>query len=430
MFYTRNALILLTSLLGSATALKFPAESKTGSLVEIKSELLQSSTELTPSDAKLALATGTTNGKDPMQLKVHIGNVYMSTAQLAYGGSIMAMFVVVVVMYWYRGVFTILRVLVYLGALSTMTLTIKSILANYGYNYPKIISFSHFAACGVACFGIMAFRHIKHGAPFPVPTLKEQITGIFPVAVGFALGIGFNNMALSYAGAGFVEMVGSSTLLCVVVLTLLMGKPFNAMLGWPLLVVGIGVCMCATGELKFSTLGIFFAFGANFMRALKGVLQQHLLCAAEDSTRTKLDPHELLAWMSLPSMAIMLGWSLVADGAAPFVDLVNNDNLLGLLFAMLISCSNAVILNLSNLFLTKDLGALGVNVTGQLKGILIILGSVAIMGERISMVQLLGYITIVVGAAGYNVIEKAETDALNKKQAQFAEKTPLIKRVC
>eukprot|EP00746_Dinoflagellata_sp_MGD_P012249 gnl/MRDRNA2_/MRDRNA2_126011_c0_seq1.p1 gnl/MRDRNA2_/MRDRNA2_126011_c0~~gnl/MRDRNA2_/MRDRNA2_126011_c0_seq1.p1 ORF type:complete len:424 (-),score=78.25 gnl/MRDRNA2_/MRDRNA2_126011_c0_seq1:9-1280(-) len=415
---TRSHIFQVIAVLGyltSVTALKVTTES------EIAINLLSSSSDLTPTEAKVAVSTSAED--DPMQrVLMNIAGVPVKASQLVYGCSIALMFGIVMVLYYYKGVFTILRILSYLSALSTITLTIKNIYANYGYNYPKIVSFAHFAACGAVCFSIMAYKTLKKGDPFPVPTLKEQLTGIVPVAAGFAMGIGFNNMALVYAGAGFVEMIGSTTLLSVVVLTVLMGKRFNLAFTWPLLVVGAGVCMCATGELRFSTLGIMFAFGANFMRALKGVLQQHLLCPDSDSGRTKLEPHELLAWMSLPSMAIMLGWSLAAEGIAPFADFASHTHLLGLIAALIVSCANAVILNISNLFLTKDLGALGVNVAGQLKGILIILGAVAVMGERVQFMQILGYAIIVLGAAWYNNVEKAELEAVKKEEA------PLLKQ--
>lgn len=380
---------------------------------ELSSELLAVSPEVTPSDAKVAAM-------------VNIGGLSMSAAQLTYYSSFLAMFGIVVVLYWFRGTLTILRILAYLTALSTIMLTIKNIYSNYHYNFPKVVSFAHFVACGAVCFTLMAVSHLKEGKPFPVPTVKEQLTGICPVAASFALSIGFNNMALSYAGAGFVEMMGSTTLLWVVMLTLAMGKAWNGALNLPLVVVSVGVCMCATGELRFSTLGILFALGASLMRALKGVLQAHLLIADDECNRTKLEPHELLAWMSIPSAAIMLGWSLMTDGAAPFVQFVTHDRLLGLVLAISISCANAVILNLSNLFVVKDLGAVGVNVTGQLKGIMIILGGVAVLGESVQMMQIIGFGTVVGGCAWYNMVEKGEKEAVEKKLGALSEKTTLV----
>merc|ERR1719269_34020 len=110
--------------------------------------------------------------------------------RLLYGASILAMVVIVTAVYFNRGFLVVFRVLAYLLALSTMTLTVKSVYANHGYNFPKFVSCCHFVSAGLLCFGIMAWRKQTEGTPIAVPSLKQMGTMITPTALAFAGGIG------------------------------------------------------------------------------------------------------------------------------------------------------------------------------------------------------------------------------------------------
>merc|ERR550537_905809 len=118
--------------------------------------------------------------------------------------------------------------------------------------------------------------------------------------------------------------------------------------------------------------------------------------------------------MSIPSLAIMLTWSVFTEQHVldPFL----GDKALGLIFALFVSCVNATMLNVAVLYVIKDLGAVASNLAAQLKGILIILGGVAMLGESVAMQQIGGYGVIVGGVYWYNSIEKkAKEEAKDEK---------------
>merc|ERR1719238_2129567 len=101
----------------------------------------------------------------------------------------------------------------------------------------------------------------------------------------------------------------------------------------------------------------------------------------------------------------MMTWSLVTEGIEPFALLAGKDSL-ALILAIGVTCVNACILNVANLFVIKDLGAVATQLAGNLKGILIVLGGVAMLGEQVQLIQIGGYGFVVAGVAWYNKVDK------------------------
>merc|ERR1719329_1527933 len=104
-----------------------------------------------------------------------------------------------------------------------------------------------------------------------------------------------------------------------------------------------------------------------FARSFKTTLQQRIMTG---EAKDKFDPVTLLAWMCIPSALLMSVWSLSVEGLAPFMMLQASPKRRSLCFFLAISCGNACVLNLSNLFCTKDLGAVGVQLVAQMKSVL------------------------------------------------------------
>lgn len=322
----------------------------------------------------------------------------------------------VMVLYWSRGLIVIFRVTLYLLSLSTMTLSVENVFETCDFDFPKFVSALHFTSCGVMSFGILVYQRYMHGTPILIPTQKQFLGYILPISFAFAMSIATNNMALVHMGAGFVAIIGSCTPICIVLINLSMGRPFHCKLMLPVLLVCGGMAMCATGELNFSTLGFLLAFAAAALRALKSALQ-HELMDSRDSSRKPMAPVDLLAWMSLPALLVLLVWSILSEGTAPFARLASKE-WLPITWAVGISCINAMMLNVLGLFVIKDLGALGGSITAQLKGFLTIFGGAALFGESIRYMEISGYCIIILGAYWFT---RAEQEA--KKQCEEKETT-------
>jgi len=346
--------------------------------------------------------------------------------KLVYISSLLVVAVLVIGIFFNRGFIVILGIIAYLFSLSTITIAMKSVFSNQKFNFPKFVTSAHFLCCGVLCFGIMMYRQMKGQKPVAVPSMKQMWGQIFPIAVAFAASVGANNVALVFCNAAFAEMMSGLTPVCVIFINLIEGKVFDLQLLCPVLAVMAGVCMCAVGELKFSVLGFFIIFIATCLRAFKINLQQKIL--GNQSPEEKLEPVELLGWMSPPCLMVMALWGGLTEGFEPIVQL-NAGQGLDITLAIGVTCVNACILNVTNNVVIRDLGAVGAGLTAQLKGILVLMGASVMLGEVIQLQQIAGYIIVAGGVYFYNKIDKDIRDAETKKMdiEDEREKAPLSK---
>lgn len=288
-----------------------------------------------------------------------------------------------------------------------MTLTVKNVYNVSAFHYPKWLTATHFISGFIVCSAVMLYRRLVDGKGIPVPTTRQFFSGILPIAISFSASIGASNMALVGSNAAFVEMVSASGPLCTVLASVAMGLPFKFHKVWPVILVTVGMCVCATGELKFSMLGFCLALFATLARAVKASLQQLLMSNMDN--QVKLDPIELLAWVCPPSILIMLTWSWLTEGSQPYWALAESDPSLRLHGSILLTCFNACVLNVSALFVMKDLGAVAMQLCGQLKGAIVVIGGVAIFGEHVTSVQTLGFALEMIGAFWYNSLDQRRT---------------------
>jgi drug/metabolite transporter (DMT)-like permease len=317
-------------------------------------------------------------------------------AQAIYFSGLVVMGALVCWMYFERGTRVVLAVLCYMFSLSSMTLTIRNVYVNFNFHYPVWLTASHFLFTALIGLCILFHQHKQVGTPISVPPLSQFVKGIFPVSLVFAISIGSANLGLLYTNAHFYEMVGATTALATAGLGACLGRPFNRALVPPVLLVTLGLMTCAFGEIVFSAVGFTFCAMAVITRALKSIVQHQLL---DGSIGSQLTPIQLVVWMSLPSFAIMAIWSLYTEGTQPFYDFYLNVGTQG---AVLLTVVNACILNTAALYVLQNLGPVAQQLAGQLKGVLSVLGSVALFSEQVTVQQIIGYSIIIGGVTWYN----------------------------
>lgn len=221
---------------------------------------------------------------------------------------------VVVLLYWSRSASEICSIVVYLIALSTVRLSVKAVFIGYGFRYPLAVSAVHFVAAAVAAFSALLYRQKYKGRPIPVPTSREFVCTILPIAVCFATCIGVGNKVLELCSVALTEILMATQPLMSIPIVILLGMSFDMWLLLPTCLVVLGCVICSLGDVHFSGLGLALAILSNVLRAAKASLQQKMLTGDQ---REKFDPCTLLAWMSLPSAALMFAWSAAVEGGAP-----------------------------------------------------------------------------------------------------------------
>jgi solute carrier family 35 protein C2 len=327
-----------------------------------------------------------------------------------------------------RGFWVFFGVWTYLAALSTMMLTVKWVFATYSFHFPKFLTALHFLCGAIVSATLLVRRKHQEGIPFPMPSWRRFWTLIFPISLAMVASIGSNNMALVHASVAFAEIIASTNCLVVVAMVVLFGMPFYLQLLFPVAIVAVGAVVSISGEINFSLLGFLLCVSAVVFRALKSTLQQKLMT---DDTEAKLNPLELLFWVCGPSLAVMLTLSLVSEGVEPYRQILTTERgtLWGMLFAIFVSCVNATVLNLAQLFVTKDLGAVGAQLASQSKSVLTVMGSMVLFGDPVTMREISGFAMVLTGVYIYTRMEqslkegakkKGESDNLNK----LAEEDP------
>jgi len=320
---------------------------------------------------------------------------------------------IVIFIYGPNGPAVVASVLTYVLALSTMKLAVKWVFQTHSYPFAKFVTSLHFIAGAVVTYTILRRRHV----PIPQPTAREFVMMICPIALAVALSIGANNMALLHISAAFTEIIGATTCLTTIALVIIMGMPFNKWLTLPACVVAFGCALGSGGEINFNLIGTVLCFSSNIFRSLKVVMQQKLLIG---ESKDKFDPVALLFWISLPSAAVMLLSSCLTEGFAPYTAFVGREasEVHGLVFAILVSCVNATILNLAQLYVTKDLGAVGSQLVAQAKMILTVLGGLVLFGEAFTQLEVIGFMLALVGVYAFSRMDQAFKEEQKKLESE------------
>jgi len=346
-------------------------------------------------------------------------NRSMDLLKVVFIGCIMLAAGIIACMYYQRGAVTVISIAGYLISLCTMSNMIRNIFVNYDFNYPQFVTALHALCSCIVGFVILQHREKTTGAKITFPTVATLLKGLGPVAFCFALNLGCANLALLHSNTHFYEMFSATNILCTFGLGALLGRPTSPKLLPPLLLVSVAVGAVAFGEMRFSVLGCAFIFASVLFRGFKAQLQSMLMAPGVMSQT--FDPIELVCWTSALTFVIMMTWSAINEGFAPWRDFDE----IGVIGAVGLSCVNAVILNTAGLFVMKEVGPLGQQVIGEMKGILACLGAVAVFGEIITLQQIIGYSLVVVGAQWYNrchmQVQEEEREAKDKVQASTAK---------
>lgn len=321
---------------------------------------------------------------------------------------------IVGIIYTNRGRFTCGAIILYVLALSSMSNLIKNVYVFHEFTYPQWLTASHFCTTAVISFLVLVWR----SPTISIPTASTLCCGILPVGMVFGLSIGFANRGLLYCNAYFYEMFSAMTCLVTAGMGACLGRPLGAALIPPLLLITIGLLIVASGEVEFSLLSVVFIFLAMVFRGLKAQLQNLLM--SPDGGFQQLDALELVFWSSLICFAFMATLSVIQEGTTPFIAVQD----LSTFRAVFASAAAACVLNISALYVLKELGPVAQQAVGTLKGVLAIVSSVAVFGEMPSVQEVFGYGLLIIACTWYNRVDAQQKREAARSRAK--EDTPLV----
>mmetsp|Transcript_69961 Transcript_69961/g.138589 ORF Transcript_69961/g.138589 Transcript_69961/m.138589 type:complete len:446 (+) Transcript_69961:78-1415(+) len=329
---------------------------------------------------------------------------------------------IVTFLYGGRGWVAVCSILAYLFSNSMMKLTMKWVFETNNFKFPFFVTALHFAAGTLASLMVLLLRK----KPFHLATCREFFFMAIPIGVTIVTCVGAGNLSLVLCSAAFTEVIGSSTCLITVAIVILSGLPFNHSQIFPAFLVAVGCAISSIGEMHFSLVGLIMCFLANIARSVKVTLQQKTMTG---EVKEKYDPCALLFWTCMPATVLMTVCSMASEGLAPWhrAKAVMSEGatsegpsaFMRLCVAVLSSCLNATILNLAQLWVTRDLGAVGSQIIVQSKTILTVLGGMALFGEPVTWLEGVGFITVFLGVFLFSYAERVAKDRFELER--FAE---------
>lgn len=221
---------------------------------------------------------------------------------------------------------------------------------------------------------------------------------IFFLSQTLALCVVLSVASFKYVEVSLEQALSASTPAFTALLgVLILGKREKWRVWLTLLPVVGGAMVSAGGEPTLHVLGVTLIFLSNIMRATKSCMQELLL------GRDAMDSLNLLRWMSVFSMTTLLPFSFILEGPAVIherLTKVYRDE--KLLLALLANCCGAFMTNLTQFMVTEHVGALSMQVLGNLKNVFTAGVSVFIFHNEVTAQGLVGYTITMLGAVVYH----------------------------
>lgn len=296
------------------------------------------------------------------------------------------------------------------------------------FRLPIFLTFMHMCVAYLCCEIVLSFKRRPSEAVF-TPTKvgigiginitttylsarqnlrsSKQFLNIFVLSHAFAVSIVAAVASLEYLEVSFEQAIAACTPAVTAFMRMvILQKKENLRVNVSLVPVIVGGIVTTGAEPVLHAKGFALALTSMLARATKSCMQELLMSREEvnesggiekdslDETckSAKLDSLNTLRWMSLISICILLPASIGIEGAprieAALRSAYEKPEVASVLCA---NCIGAFFVNISQFLVTQHVGALSMQILGNIKIILTVLLSVIIFKNFVGMQSLLGY---------------------------------------
>eukprot|EP00415_Alexandrium_ostenfeldii_P001199 UN1199 len=260
----------------------------------------------------------------------------------------------------------------------------------------------HMLTSWMVCFVLVRVRPASERV---VLTLAQQFKKVVPLALCFSVCVASGNLSLKYIYPSFSQMLSSvAPLITVLVAVVLRGKRYNWWTWGSMPVICGGLLVCSTEEVNFDAWGATFAVVATVLRAVKSVMQEKLL----DPKEKDMDSVTLLYYLAPYAGFFLVSMSLSFEGPDPIMflypwrDGIPTIGVPKVVALLSFSGINACFLNISGNLVTAYMGAVMLQILGNLKACISIVISVAIFRNPVTPLQSAGVALCLFGVWIYN----------------------------
>ncbi|KAK5625336.1 hypothetical protein RRF57_001052 [Xylaria bambusicola] len=271
----------------------------------------------------------------------------------------------------------------------------------------------------------------RHKVPMNTNTYMKAIV---PIGVMFSLSLIFGNFAYLYLSVSFIQMLKATNAVATLLATWAFGMAapnLNKLVNVSAIVIGVAIA--SFGELKFDGLGFIIQVTGIVCEALRLVMVQRLLSSDE----FKMDPLVSVYCKKSPKPSVLHHLSyrlrlhaiLLSCYYAPACAVINGfftilielprmttgDILNVGLITLVANAFVAFLLNVSVVLLIGKTNAVVLTMSGVLKDILLVVASMVIFGDPVTLQQYFGYSIALAGLVYYKLgaekLQQMTTDA-------------------
>ena len=243
------------------------------------------------------------------------------------------------------------------------------------------------------------------------------------LSVVFVLSVVGGNISLRYIPVSFNQAISATTPLFTAILSYVILHKKEAIETYIMLIpVTVGVVIARENEPMFNSYGFVACITATFMRALKSVLQGLILA----DEKNKLDPFSLLLFMSPIAFTILvLACSMMESNAFEVMSakmmMSSSTNIVSFKVTLILNCTLAFLVNLSNFMVTKCTSPLTLQVLGNAKSVLAVVISVMLFHNPVSAIGMIGYCVSLLGIYLYSDAKSRSSGSNNFSSARVVE---------
>lgn len=228
-----------------------------------------------------------------------------------------------------------------------------------------------------------------------------------PIGAAFAGSVLLSNMAYEYCSVPFIQMLKESNVVLTFIASIALGLERFSRVGCSIIVIiFIGGLIAATGEIRFSLLGLLVQIGSQIFEVSK-ILGQNLLMRGKNQQGVKLDPLSVVLFtapLALVFLGMLMLWCIHSGHKEGNLHLIWHH---GTAVWPLILASSvlAFFLNIVIACMIWSLNATGFVLAGIAKDITIVFSSILLLHESVTRQQLGGFFIAIIGIAHYSMMK-------------------------
>ncbi|KAH7054600.1 DUF250 domain membrane protein [Macrophomina phaseolina] len=287
-------------------------------------------------------------------------------------------------------------VIIWIGLSSSLVLFNKWILYGSGFPFPLFLTSWHlFFATLVTQILARSTRLLDSRRHVPM-TYAVYLKHVVPIAVLNSLSLVCGNVVFLYLNVSFIEMLKATNAVATLLASWALGLTTLSLRTFAIvsIIVG-GVAISSFGELNFHLFGFLIQIVGVVCEAFRLAMVQRLLSSDE----FKMDPLVSLYYVA-PASTFMIG---IAASTLEFPNMTLADFRHIGFGTLLANAFVAFLLNVSVVFLIRRTSAVVMTLCGILKNILIVVASMVLFQDPVTVTQAVGFVISLSGLIYYRL---------------------------